>query len=107
MPTRPGPRSGFFFDGGGADVDIGPSDCQKTSLKADVTEQRGCVQGVKTPEGELPEGQEKLAWAMRVQSTRIFKLFQKFENTHSVAKRLFRHAVGPMWASAPAGAQPS
>jgi len=50
------------------------------------------VQGVKTPEGELPEGQEKLAWAMRVQSTRIFKLFQKFENTHSVAKRLFRHA---------------
>ena len=29
---------------------------------------------------------------MHVQSTRIFKLFQKFENTHSVAKRLFRHA---------------
>ena len=52
------------------------------------------MQGVKTPEGELPEGQEKLAWAMRVQSTRIFKLFQKFENTHSVAKRLFRHAEG-------------
>lgn len=24
------------------------------------------MQGVKAPEGELPEGQEKLAWAMRV-----------------------------------------
>ena len=31
---------------------------------------------------------------MRVQSTRIFKLLKKFENTHSVAKRLFRHAEG-------------
>ena len=29
---------------------------------------------------------------LRVQSTRIFKLFLKFKNTHSVAKRLFRHA---------------
>ena len=29
---------------------------------------------------------------LRVQSTRIFKLFRKFKNTHSVAKRLFRHA---------------
>ena len=37
------------------------------------------MQGVKTPEGELPEGQEKLAWAMRVQSTRIFKLFLKLK----------------------------
>ena len=35
-----------------------------------------CVQGVKTPEGELPEGQEKLAWAMHVQSGWIFQLFQ-------------------------------
>ena len=57
------------------------------------------MQGVKTLEGELPEGQEKLAWAMRVQSTRIFKLFLKFKNTPSVAKRLFRHA-GPMPTSA-------
>ena len=55
------------------------------------------MQGVKTPEGELPEGQEKLAWAMRVQSTRIFKLFQKFENTYSVAKRLFHHAAGRIY----------
>ena len=29
-----------------------------------------------------------------VQSTRIFKLFTKFKNPHSVAKRLFRHAEG-------------
>ena len=54
------------------------ADCQKTSLKADVTEQRGKCEGAQGP--------------LRVQSTRIFKLFQKFENTHSVAKRLFRHA---------------
>ena len=40
----------------------------------------GRVKGAKSP--------------LRVQSTRIFKLFQKFENTHSVAKRLFRHAEG-------------
>ena len=30
---------------------------------------------------------------LRVQSTRIFKLFSKFKNKHSVATRLFRHAV--------------
>src|SRR5699024_986204 len=34
---------------------------------------------------------------LRVQSTRIFKLFRKFKNTHSVAKRLFRHAGGGLY----------
>ena len=53
-------------------------DCRKTSLKMSVTEQRGKCEGGKSP--------------LRVQSTRIFKLFRKFKNTHSVAKRLFRHA---------------
>ena len=55
------------------------SDCRKTSLKMSVTEQRGKCEGAKSP--------------LRVQSTRIFKLYRKFKNTHSVAKRLFRHAV--------------
>ena len=47
------------------------------------------MQGVKTPEGELPEGQEKLAWAMHVQSTCILNFFeslkyaQRGENTFS------------------------
>ena len=54
------------------------ADCQKTSLRTSLTEQRGKCEGA---QGTL-----------RVQSTRIFKLFQKFENTHSVSKRLFRHA---------------
>ena len=39
----------------------------------------GCVRGAKSPP--------------RVQSNRILKLFWKFQNPHSVAKRLFRHAV--------------
>ena len=34
---------------------------------------------------------------LRVQSTRIFKLFRKFKNTPSVAKRLFRHAGGGLY----------
>ena len=53
------------------------ADCQKTSLRTSLTEQRGKCEGAQRP--------------LRVQSTRIL-LFQKFENTHSVAKRLFRHA---------------
>ena len=43
---------------------------------------------------------------MRVQSTRIFKLFLKFENTHSVAKRLFRHAGGGLYIRPCRPAQP-
>ena len=39
---------------------------------------------------------------LRVQSTRIFKLFRKFKNTHSVAKRLFRHAGLPLVTKGPA-----
>ena len=38
----------------------------------------GCVRGAKSPP--------------RVQSNRILKLSKKFQNPHSVAKRLFRHA---------------
>ena len=38
----------------------------------------GCVRGAKSPP--------------RVQSNRILKLFCKFQNPHSGAKRLFRHA---------------
>src|SRR5699024_4211806 len=60
-------------------VTKGRPDCQRTSLKVSVTEQRGMCAGGKSP--------------LRVQSTRIFKLFRKFKNTHSVAKRHFRLAA--------------
>ena len=48
---------------------------------------------------ELIREEKRRKSPLRVQSTRIFKLFRKFKNTHSVAKRLFRHAGGA--ASAP------
>ena len=58
---------------------------------------RGKYQAVEKPRRELwrqsSGGRVKGAKSpLRVQSTRIFKLLLKFKNTHSVAKRLFRHA---------------
>ena len=52
---------------------------KKTSLKMSVTEQRGVCAGGKKPTARS--------------INRILKRFGTFQNPHSVAKILFRHAV--------------